>query len=85
LGKTTTLYAALNLLHEPSGNLVAIEGPVEIHPPYVRQVQINRDIGLDFAGVLRPVLRQGPGIVLVGEIRDKETAERRLREKSNVN
>ena len=73
-GKTTTLYTAIAHLNTPEVNIVTIEDPVEIRLPLVRQVQVNPDVGLTFAGALRSVLRQDPDIVLVGEIRDEETA-----------
>lgn len=73
-GKTTTLYAALNRLNEPSRNIMTIEDPVEIRLPYVRQIQTHREIGLTFVTALRSILRQDPDVVLVGEVRDSETA-----------
>lgn len=73
-GKTTTLYTALSKLNSPSRNIMTIEDPVEIRLPYIRQIQVNPDIGLTFAGALRSVLRQDPDVVLLGEIRDNETA-----------
>jgi len=73
-GKTTTLYSALNRLNKPSRNIMTIEDPVEIRLPYIRQIQVNPEIGLTFAGALRSILRQDPDIVLVGEVRDNETA-----------
>ncbi|MBX9735395.1 MAG: Flp pilus assembly complex ATPase component TadA, partial [Phycisphaerales bacterium] len=73
-GKTTTLYAALAELNSPERNVVTIEDPVEIRLPMIRQVQTNAEIGLTFAGALRSILRQDPDVVLVGEIRDEETA-----------
>ncbi len=73
-GKTTTLYAALAELNSPDRNVVTIEDPVEIRLPMIRQVQTNAEIGLTFAGALRSILRQDPDVVLVGEIRDEETA-----------
>jgi type IV pilus assembly protein PilB len=73
-GKTTTLYAALSKLNSPERNVVTIEDPVEIRVPMIRQVQTNAEIGLTFAGALRSILRQDPDVVLVGEIRDEETA-----------
>lgn len=73
-GKTTTLYSALNRLNKPSCNIMTIEDPVEIRLPYIRQIQVNSEIGLTFAGALRSILRQDPDVVLVGEIRDNETA-----------
>lgn len=73
-GKTTTLYTALKSLNSPDVNIMTIEDPVEIRLPLVRQVQANAEVGLTFAGALRSILRQDPDIVLVGEIRDAETA-----------
>ncbi len=74
-GKTTTLYTALNHLNHPTRNIITIEDPVEIRLPMVRQVQANAEVGLTFAAALRSVLRQDPDVVLVGEIRDQETAK----------
>jgi type IV pilus assembly protein PilB len=74
-GKTTTLYTALNALNTPDVNIMTIEDPVEIRLPMVRQVQANSEIGLTFASALRSFLRQDPDIILVGEIRDQETAQ----------
>jgi type II secretory ATPase GspE/PulE/Tfp pilus assembly ATPase PilB-like protein len=73
-GKTTTLYTALKRLNSPDRNVMTIEDPVEIRLPLVRQLQVNSEIGLTFAGALRSILRQDPDVVLVGEIRDEETA-----------
>jgi type IV pilus assembly protein PilB len=73
-GKTTTLYAALSRLNDPERNIVTIEDPVEIRMPLVRQVQVSAEIGLTFAAALRSILRQDPDVVLLGEIRDGETA-----------
>src|SRR6185503_13155154 len=73
-GKTTTLYAALNRLNDPSSNIMTIEDPVEIRMPLVRQIQVHTEIGMTFASALRSILRQDPDVVLVGEIRDAETA-----------
>jgi type IV pilus assembly protein PilB len=73
-GKTTTLYAALSKLNSPSCNIMTIEDPVEIRMQYVRQIQVHPEIGLTFASALRSILRQDPDIVLVGEIRDGDTA-----------
>ncbi len=73
-GKTTTLYTALSKLNDPSRNIMTIEDPVEIRLRYVRQVQVQSEIGLTFAAALRSILRQDPDVVLVGEIRDNETA-----------
>jgi type IV pilus assembly protein PilB len=73
-GKTTTLYAALSDINSPERNIMTIEDPVEIRLPMVRQIQADHAIGLTFASALRSVLRQDPDVVLVGEIRDEETA-----------
>jgi len=78
-GKTTTLYAALNELNKPEKKIITVEDPVEYRLPRISQVQINPKVGLDFARVLRSALRQDPDIILVGEIRDQETAEIALR------
>ncbi|MDI6773808.1 MAG: ATPase, T2SS/T4P/T4SS family [Verrucomicrobiota bacterium] len=74
-GKTTTLYSCLMELNQPDVNIVTCEDPVEYQLPGVNQVQINSFIGLTFAAALRSVLRQSPDIILVGEIRDNETAD----------
>lgn len=74
-GKTTTLYAVLNELNSPEKNIVTVENPVEYRLPRINQVQVNPTIGLTFAAGLRAILRQDPDIVLIGEIRDRETAE----------
>jgi len=74
-GKTTTLYALLRELHTESLNIVSIEDPVEYRLPGVNQAQVNTKIGLDFAQGLRAILRQDPDIIMVGEIRDRETAQ----------
>ncbi len=74
-GKTTTLYTALKTLNTPDVNVMTIEDPVEIRVPMLRQVQANAEIGMTFAGALRSILRQDPDVVLVGEIRDEETAK----------
>ncbi|MCZ6542475.1 MAG: GspE/PulE family protein [Planctomycetota bacterium] len=73
-GKTTTLYSVLDKLNDPSRNIMTIEDPVEIRLPYVRQIQVHHEIGFTFAPALRSILRQDPDVVLVGEIRDNETA-----------
>jgi len=78
-GKTTTLYAALNELNTPEKKIITVEDPVEYRLPRITQVQVNQKVGLDFARVLRSALRQDPDIILVGEIRDQETAEIALR------
>lgn len=74
-GKTTTLYAALTLLNDPSRNILTVEDPVEYAIDGIGQTQINPKVGLTFAAGLRAILRQDPDIVMVGEIRDVETAE----------
>jgi general secretion pathway protein E len=74
-GKTTTLHAALAKINDTDKNIITIEDPVEIQQPGVSQIEVNPKIGLTFAAGLRSVLRQDPNIVLVGEIRDIETAE----------
>jgi len=74
-GKTRTLACSLIKVNDPSVNIISLENPVEIRVPGVTQVQINPDVGLTFANGLRSVLRQDPDIVMVGEIRDQETAE----------
>jgi type IV pilus assembly protein PilB len=73
-GKTTTLYTALKRLNTPDRNIMTIEDPVEIRMPLMRQVQVNTEIGMTFAGALRSILRQDPDVVFVGEVRDEETA-----------
>jgi type II secretory ATPase GspE/PulE/Tfp pilus assembly ATPase PilB-like protein len=74
-GKTTTLYTALAAVNSPTRNIMTIEDPVEIRLPLVRQIQVNHEVGLTFASALRSILRQDPNVVLVGEIRDEETAK----------
>jgi type IV pilus assembly protein PilB len=74
-GKTTTLYGALKELNRPNTKIITAEDPVEYHLPGVNQVQVRAQIGLTFARILRAMLRQAPNIILVGEIRDAETAE----------
>lgn len=74
-GKSTTLYSILSLLNAPNVNIVTLEDPVEYFMEGVNQSQINPDIGLTFATGLRSILRQDPNIIMVGEIRDEETAE----------
>ena len=74
-GKTTTLYSALNELNNPEYNIVTVEDPVEFQVPGINQVPVRKDIGLTFAAALRSILRQDPDIVMIGEIRDEETAE----------
>src|SRR5271154_5011088 len=74
-GKTTTLYSALNELNSPIYNIVTVEDPVEFQIPGINQVPTKKDIGLTFANALRSILRQDPDIIMIGEIRDTETAE----------
>jgi len=74
-GKTTTLYAALKTLNRPNVKIITAENPVEYHLAGVNQSEVRHNIGLTFARILRAMLRQAPNIILVGEIRDKETAE----------
>lgn len=78
-GKTTTLYGALSELNQPSTKIITVEDPVEYRLPRINQVQTNNKIGLSFASVLRTTLRQDPDIIMVGEMRDQETAEIGLR------
>ncbi len=73
-GKTTTLYALLQEVQSEALNIVSIEDPVEYRLPGVNQAQVNLKVGLDFAGGLRAILRQDPDVIMVGEIRDKDTA-----------
>ncbi len=73
-GKTTTLYSAIDLLRDESRNIVTIEDPVEYQLSLVNQIQVNERIGLSFARTLRSVLRQDPDVIMVGEIRDEDTA-----------
>ena len=74
-GKTTTLYSALNELNNPTWNIVTVEDPVEFQIPGINQVPTKKEIGLSFASALRSILRQDPDIIMIGEIRDTETAE----------
>ena len=74
-GKTMTLYAGLNLLNDSTRNIATAEDPVELHMDGINQVHVNTRVGLDFATALRSFLRQDPDVVMVGEIRDLETAE----------
>jgi type IV pilus assembly protein PilB len=74
-GKTTTLYSVLSMLNKPEVNMVTVEDPIEYHIQYVNQTQINPNAGVTFASALRAFLRQDPNIILVGEVRDEETAE----------
>ena len=74
-GKTTTLYSVLQELNNPQYNIVTVEDPIEYELSGINQVSVRNDIGLDFASALRSILRQDPDIVMVGEIRDNETAD----------
>ena len=74
-GKTTTAYTILNILNSMDKNVITVEDPVEYQLKIINQVQVNHNIGLTFATVLRNVLRQDPDIVMIGEIRDRETVE----------
>ncbi|GAB4150985.1 MAG: hypothetical protein Kow00107_01570 [Planctomycetota bacterium] len=74
-GKTTTLYSVIKALQSPTTNIVTIEDPIEYELEGINQVQVNHHIGLSFAKILRSILRQDPEVILVGEIRDPETAE----------
>ena len=74
-GKTTTLYACLGQINLPDRKIITVEDPVEYQMSGINQVQINRDVGLDFTAALRSILRQAPNIVMIGEIRDRETAD----------
>ena len=73
-GKSTTLYACLNLLNEPDTNICTVEDPVEYKFKGINQVQVKTQVGLTFAGALRAFLRQDPDVIMVGEVRDQETA-----------
>ncbi|MBN2191074.1 MAG: type II secretion system ATPase GspE [Candidatus Aureabacteria bacterium] len=73
-GKTTTLYGALNYINRPDRKIITVEDPVEYMLSGINQVQVNEDIGLTFANVLRSILRQAPNVIMIGEIRDIETA-----------
>jgi general secretion pathway protein E/type IV pilus assembly protein PilB len=73
-GKTTTLYACLNAINKPDRKIITVEDPVEYQLTGINQVQVNADINLTFAAALRSILRQAPNIVMIGEIRDLETA-----------
>jgi general secretion pathway protein E/type IV pilus assembly protein PilB len=74
-GKSTTLYSALNYINHPDRKIITVEDPVEYEMGGVNQVQVRREVGMTFAAALRSMLRQAPNIIMVGEIRDKETAE----------
>lgn len=74
-GKSTTLYSALNHINHPDRKIITVEDPVEYELAGVNQVQVRREVGMTFSAALRSMLRQAPNIIMVGEIRDKETAE----------
>jgi MSHA biogenesis protein MshE len=78
-GKTTTLYAALNQLNHPEDKIITVEDPVEYRLPRINQVQVNTNIGLTFASILRSILRQDPDVIMIGEMRDQETIDIALR------
>lgn len=78
-GKTTTLYAALESINRPEANITTIEDPIEYNLPGINQTHVRPEIGLTFAAVLRSILRQDPNVIMVGEIRDAETAEIAIR------
>ena len=78
-GKTTTLYASLNRIYSPEKKILTIEDPVEYQLEGVNQIPVNRKRGVDFAGGLRAILRQDPDVIMVGEIRDRETADIAIR------
>jgi type IV pilus assembly protein PilB len=74
-GKTTTLYACLNYINRPDRKIITVEDPIEYMLSGINQVHVNEDIGLTFAAALRSILRQAPNVIMIGEIRDLETAE----------
>ncbi len=74
-GKTTTLYSVLNTINSLSKNIITVENPVEYKLPLVNQMQVNTKAGLTFASALRAILRQDPDVILIGEVRDRETAD----------
>lgn len=74
-GKSTTVYSFLQRLNQKDTNLITVEDPVEMEMEGINQVQVNSEIGLDFAAVLRSILRQDPDVIMIGEIRDNETAQ----------
>ncbi len=78
-GKTSTLYASLNEINTPEKNIITVENPVEYNFPLINQVQVNEKAGLTFAKGLRSILRQDPDVVMIGEIRDQESAEIAIR------
>ncbi len=82
-GKTTSLFAILNELSSENLNIITIENPVEYKLPALNQIEINPAQGLSYARALRSILRQDPDIIMIGEIRDKETAEIAVRASVN--
>jgi MSHA biogenesis protein MshE len=78
-GKTTTLYAALNELNSPEDKIITVEDPVEYRISRINQIQVNTQIGLTFANVMRSILRQDPDIIMIGELRDHESVEIAIR------
>ena len=74
-GKSTTVYSILQALNKEETNIITVEDPIEMNIEGMNQVQVNSEIGLDFAVVLRSILRQDPNVILIGEIRDSETAQ----------
>ncbi len=74
-GKTTTLYACLNTINKPDRKIITVEDPVEYQMSGINQVQVRADIGMTSSAALRAILRQAPNIIMIGEIRDLETAE----------
>ncbi len=74
-GKSTTLYACLNHINRPDHKIITVEDPVEYQISGINQVQVKKDVGMDFATALRTLLRQAPNVIMIGEIRDSETAE----------
>jgi type IV pilus assembly protein PilB len=78
-GKSTSLYSIIKILNKPDINIITLEDPVEYRVPNIRQVQLNRKAGMTFASGLRSILRQDPDVIMVGEIRDSETAEISIR------
>ncbi len=74
-GKTTTLYACLNVINRPDKKIITVEDPIEYELPGINQVMVKTDIGMTFAAALRAMLRQAPNIIMIGEIRDPETAQ----------
>ena len=78
-GKSTTVYSILQVLNKKETNIITVEDPIEMNLEGLNQVQVNSEIGLDFATVLRSILRQDPNVILIGEIRDSETAKNAVR------